>query len=141
MDKQILEQYIDACELIKETEEDIQKIKRKRNTIVQSVVKGSMHEFPYATQNYHVEGLAYSVVRDPGSLEVYERVLKDRKVQAETIKLQVEAWMNTVPMRMQRIIRYRIFRGMKWEEIAVKMKEGKSGDAYRKQLDDFLKEK
>lgn len=141
MDKQILSQYIDACELVKETEEDIQKIKRCRNTIVQSVVKGSMHDFPYAAQNYHVEGLPYTVVRDQDNLKVEEKLLEERKAQAETIKLQVEAWMNTVPMRIQRIIRYRIFRGMKWEEIAVKIKEGKSGDAYRKQLDDYLKEK
>ena len=29
MEKSILEQYIDACELIKETEEDIQKLKKE----------------------------------------------------------------------------------------------------------------
>lgn len=139
MDKQILNQYIDACALVTETEEDIRRIKHRRRTIVQSVVKGSMQEFPYAAQNYHVEGLPYLVVQNPGNLEVEERLLEERKGQAEAIKVQVEAWMNTVPMRMQRIIRYRIFQGMKWEEISAKMKEGKSGDAYRKQLDDYLK--
>ena len=30
MDKQILQDYIDACELIKETEQDIQRLQRKK---------------------------------------------------------------------------------------------------------------
>ena len=30
MDKAILEQYIDACELIKETEADIRRLKKQR---------------------------------------------------------------------------------------------------------------
>ena len=34
MDKEVLEQYIDACELIKETEADIQRVKKQRKTII-----------------------------------------------------------------------------------------------------------
>ena len=67
IDKQILEQYIDACELIKETEEDIRRIRKQRKTIVQDRVHGSMKEFPYAAQSFKVQGMAYSVVRDPGA--------------------------------------------------------------------------
>ena len=107
MDKDILRQYIDACAIVKETEEEIRRIKRQRKTIVQGVVKGSSKEFPYT----------------------------------EDVKLKVEGWMLTIPMRIQRIIRYKIFQKLSWDEVATKMNEGKSGDAYRKQLDDFLKEK
>ena len=46
MEKHILCQYIDACELIKETEEDITRLKKRRKLPVQDSVKGSMHEFP-----------------------------------------------------------------------------------------------
>ena len=46
MDKDILRQYIDACELIKETEEDIRRVKQQRKTILQDRVHGSMKEFP-----------------------------------------------------------------------------------------------
>ena len=38
MDKEVLEQYIDACELIKETEADIQRVKKLRKTIIQDAV-------------------------------------------------------------------------------------------------------
>ena len=34
VDKKILEQYVDACEMIRETEQDIKRLKRKRQTIV-----------------------------------------------------------------------------------------------------------
>ena len=67
MDKQILYQYIDACELIKETEEEIRRIKRQRKRIEHDVVKGSSHDFPYTPTNFHVEGVGYSVIRDPQS--------------------------------------------------------------------------
>ena len=43
MDKTILQDYIDACELIKETEKDIQRLNQKKKTIIQTNVKGSMH--------------------------------------------------------------------------------------------------
>ena len=112
MDKDILRQYIDACAIVKETEEEIRRIKRQRKTIVQGVVKGSM------------QGL-----------------LGQQKANAQDLKLKVEGWMLTIPMRIQRIIRYKIFQKLSWDEVATKMNEGKSGDAYRKQLDDFLKEK
>ena len=39
MDKNILSQYIDACELIKETEEEIKKLNRKKKTVIQHVQK------------------------------------------------------------------------------------------------------
>ena len=88
MDKQILYQYIDACELIRETEEEIRRIKRQRKRIEQDVVKGSSRDFPYTPTNFHVEGLAYTVIRDPRSLEVQEKILDQRKAAAEEIKLR-----------------------------------------------------
>lgn len=140
MDKSILTQYIDACELIKETEEEIRRIKRQRKTIVQDSVKGSMQDFPYAAQSFKIQGMSYSVVRDPGALAAEEGLLERQKANAQALKLRVEAWMLTIPMRIQRIIRYKIFQKLSWDEVATKMNEGKSGDAYRKQLDDFLKQ-
>ena len=56
MDKEILSQYIDACELIKETEEDIRRVKRQRKTILQDRVHGSMKEFPYTAQSFKIQG-------------------------------------------------------------------------------------
>ena len=84
-------------------------------------VKGSSHDFPYTLQTYRTEGLAYSVVKDPDELDRLEVVLKERLQNAERIKRQVEVWLNTIPMRMQRIIRYRIFEDLPWSQVAVRM--------------------
>lgn len=139
MDKDILHQYIDACELVKETEEEIRRIKRQRKTIVQGVVKGSSPDFPYTPQNFHIEGLSYSVIQDPGRLETEERRLEERRAAAEAVKVQVEAWMATIPMRMQRIIRYKVFDGMTWVQVAIKMGKSATADSVRMEFDRFMR--
>ena len=57
VDKNVLNEYIDACELIKETEQDIARLKKKQTTVVVGSVKGSMPEFPYAEQHFKIEGV------------------------------------------------------------------------------------
>ena len=120
MDKTILQEYIDACELIRETEEDIRKLRRKKQTVVQTHVKGSNPEFPYQEQHFRIQGTAFTYVED-SRLRMGEKLLEERKSRAEEIKHQVEEWMLTIPMRMQRVIRFKIFQGMTWEEVAVRM--------------------
>lgn len=139
MDKQILEQYIDACELIEEAKEEIRKLKKQRKRIEQDIVKGSSPEFPYTAQNFHIEGIAYSVVRDPRSVEEQEKILEQRIADAAVIKVQVEAWMNTIPQRMQRIIRYRVFEEMTWAEVAQRMGRRATPDGIRKEYENFMK--
>lgn len=141
MDKSILKDYIDACELIKETEDDIRRVKKQRKTILQDRVHGSMTEFPYTAQSFKIQGMAYSVVSEPGALEAYERILQERKANAEKIKLQVETWMNTIPQRMQRIIRYAIFQKMSWGEVAIKLGRKATADGVRMEFQRFMEEK
>ena len=123
---------------VKETEEDIRKIKQTRKRIEQDIVKGSSHDFPYTPVNFHVEGLSYSVVSDSSSLEVQEQILEERKAAAQAIKLQVEAWMLTIPQRMQRIIRYKIFDEMTWAEVAAKMGRKATADSVRMEFQKFM---
>lgn len=139
MDKQILSQYIDACELVKETEEDIRQVKKQRKTIVQDRVHGSMKEFPYTAKGFKIHGVAYSVVSDPGVLEDYERLLEERKAGAEEIKVQVEAWLNAIPQRMQRIIRFKFFEGLSWGETAARIGRKATADSIRMEFANFMK--
>ena len=138
MDKQILEQYIDACELIKDTKEEIRKLRKRRSQIEQDSVKGSSHEFPYTLQTYHLEGLGYAAVRDPDELDRMEKLLEERIRNAEKIKRQVEAWLNTISPRMQRIIRYRIFEELTWVQVAVKMGRKATEEGIRKEFIRFM---
>ena len=137
MDKNILDQYMDACALIKETEADIQELKKRKRT-VQDSVKGSNPEFPYQAQSFHIEGPA----EPPGDwslLAAEQRILADRKANAAKIKTEVEAWMNTIPQRMQRIIRMKIFKNLEWERIADEIGRGATGDSVRKEFERFIK--
>ena len=138
MDKQILSDYIDACELVKETEKDILRLNQKKKTIIQEKVKGSMHEFPYTEQNFKIQGSAYST-EDDDCLRREEDLLKKRKSNAEWIKVQVEEWMLTIPMRMQRIIRYKFFEGISWEKVAEKIKKNVNENSIKKEFERFLK--
>lgn len=139
MDKQILQDYIDACALIRETEADLRALRKKRKTIIQTNVKGSNPEFPYQEQHFKIQGTAFTYQDDVRERKE-EELLEQRKAKAAEIKTQVEQWMLTVPMRMQRIIRFRCFQGMRWEEVAAQMGGKKTGDAWRKEFESFLKE-
>lgn len=139
MEKSVLKQYIDACELIKDTKAEIKAVKRQRRTISQDIVKGSMTEFPYAAQSFHIEGLSYSVIKEPDELDNLEEILAVRIVKAEEIKTQVEMWLNMVPQRMQRIIKYKIFEEMTWAQVAIRMGRKATPDGVRKEYENFMK--
>lgn len=140
MDKGILEQYIDACELVKETEEQIRRLKNNRKTVVVDTVKGSMHDFPFAPKSFKVTGIAHDVVADPGQLDREEAILQERLQNAERIKHDVEIWMNSISVRMQRIIRYKIFEKMTWEQVARRLGRKATGEGVRKEYENFMKE-
>ena len=140
MDKDILKQYIDACEAVKETEEQIRQLRKNRKTVVVDAVKGSMHDFPFAEKSFKVTGIAHSVLENPGQLDREELILEERKAAAAQIKSQVEAWLNTIPVRMQRIIRYRDFDGLTWRQVAMKMGRKATEDRVRMEYQRFFDE-
>lgn len=138
MNKQILNNYVDACQLVKETEEDIRKLQKKKE-VVHDSVNGSMNEFPYVEQRFQLYG-SREDPRDRLNLIKEMELLQKRKDNANQIKLEVEAFLNTIPIRMQRIIRFRVFQKMPWEEVALKIGRGCTGDSIRMEYERFLKE-
>ena len=140
MDKRILEQYMDAEAVIKETEQDIERLRTRRKTIVSGSVKGSMQDFPYAETHFKLEGTSFTYEED-GRLREEERLLEERKDNAKQIKLQVQQWMNSLSTRMQRIIRYKFFEEMSWEQVADQMGRKATGESIRKEFNRFLEEK
>lgn len=140
MDKQILYQYIDACELARETEREIEQIRRRRREIVTDKVKMSDYDFPFGQISYTIHGIPYDD-QDREVLDRKERILEERKAAAEAIKLQVEEWLATVPLRMQRIIRYKIFDGMTWAQVAQRMGRKATADSVKKEFQRFMAEK
>ena len=120
MDKQILYQYIDACELIKETEAELEKLRRRQKDVVTDKVRGSSYDFPFGMMSYVIRGIPDDELESKEA-ERKAAILEQRKAAAEEIKLQVEEWLVTVPPRMQRIIRYKVFDGLTWGQVAARM--------------------
>lgn len=138
MEKSILEQYIDACAIAEDVEKEIQKLEKKKKTIVQTNVSGSNPEFPYNPQHFKVQGTIFTY-EDDLKLRQEERILKQRQENAEALKIQVQEWLNTIPMRMQRIIDYKIFKKLTWEETAQEIGRGATGDSVRMEYNNFMK--
>ena len=82
-------------------------------------------------------GLGYAAVKNPDELDRMEKLLEERIRNAEKIKRQVEAWLNTVSPRMQRIIRYRVFEDMTWEQVAMRMGRRATGESVKKEFQRF----
>ena len=141
MDKRILSDYIDACAQVKETKEALLKLRKAKKRREQDAVKGSSHEFPYTAQTFHIEGIAYPLVQDPGEEDRLEEILRERLRNAERIKHDVEAWLNTISMRMQRIIRYKIFEEMTWNEVAERMGRKATELSIKKEYQRFMDDK
>lgn len=140
MDKQILNDYIEACALIREIETEIRKLKKKRKTVIQTNVSGSNPEFPYNPQHFKIQGTTFTYI-DDSKLRFEEKLLEEHKARAEEIKLQVEQWMLTIPLRMQRIIRFRVFQKLSWEEVAVKMGRNATEGSVKMEFQRFMAEK
>lgn len=140
MDKHILDQYIDACALIEETEKDIQKLRQKKRTVIQTNVSGSNPEHPYNPQHFKIQGTTFTF-REDSQLRMEEKLLEKREEDAEKIKTRVEEWMNTIPVRIQRIIRYKVFEGMTWQQVAKKMGRKATEESVKKEFQRFFKEK
>ena len=138
MDRKILQEYMDACELVKETEQDIDRLQKKKKTILTGNVKGSMADFPYTETHFHIAGTAFEM-EDDAQLRIEEKTLEERKARAAAVRQQVEEWMNTIPVRMQRIIRYKFFEELSWEETAVRIGRKATGDRIRMEFNNFLK--
>lgn len=137
MDKKALSDYIDACEFIKETEEEIKKLEKKRR-IVQDKVKGSNPDFPYEQRSFNLGG-TIETLAEAGLLAKERQILETQKREAEELKLQVEEWMQEIPFRMQRIIRYKFFKELTWEEVATLMGRKYTADGVRMEFNNFMK--
>lgn len=67
-----------------------------------------------------------------------EKILEERRENAQRLKVEVEQWMNHIPQRMQRIIKYRVFEDMSWSQVAVKLGRKASAEGIRKEFDRFM---
>lgn len=138
MDKKILEDYIDAFEFIKETEAEIKKLEMKKR-FVQDKVRGSNPDWPYEERSFSLGG-SVETAADAFTLAREKRILEEQRKVASDLKLGVEEWMKEIPFRMQRIIRYKFFNRLSWEEVAMLMGRKCTAGSVRMEYQRFMEE-
>lgn len=137
MDKSILEDYIDACRFIKETEAEIKRLKKKRRKVIDKV-RGSNPDFPYELRSFGIAGTTETYA-ERELIQSEEHILEVQKRRAEELKIQVEEWIENIPFRMQRIIKYKFFHRLSWKETAILMGRKCTADSVRKEFENFMK--
>ena len=70
-----------------------------------------------------------------------EKLLEERKENANRIKRDVEQWMNRIPMRMQRIIKWKLFDGLTWQQVTRKLGPKATENSVKKEFERFLRKK
>lgn len=140
MDTRSLKEYIDICELVEETRLELDRLQgqERRPTVTIDKVKGSMQDFPYAETSFKVEG-AVDPVTTSKTVETQKYLLKARIREMEKQRDRLDKWIGKAPARMQRIIRYKFFDRLSWEQVADRMGRGATGDSVKKEFQRFLK--
>lgn len=138
MDKKILEDYIDACAFIKDTEAEIARLEKKKR-YVQDKVRGSNPDWPYEERSFNIGGTT-ETVQDSAALAKERQILDEQRKIAMDLKLGVEEWMKEIPFRMQRIIKYKFFNRLSWEEVATLMGKKCTENGIKKEFERFMRQ-
>ena len=136
IDKTSLAEYNDLCMQVVETEAQLERLIRAEKEILHDSVKGSNPEFPYEPMSFHIAGVGDKVTSE--DIAKFRVILSERREAVKEKRLEVEAWINTIPVRMQRIVRMKYFENMTWQEVAMRMGNNVGGDAIRKEFHSFI---
>ena len=132
MDRKILKEYEQACAIIRETEGRMEKMRETgKDREIQSI-RGSIPRYPFRNTTIHMSA-------PTREYRIDNLILKWQVERSREIKAAVEEEMKTAPLRIQRIIQYKYFEGMTWEDTAKEIGGNATAESIRKELDRFLK--
>lgn len=129
-------QEFDAVKLIKETKETIKKLEKRNSVQTKDTVSGSNSEFPFQPMHFVIQGKTHD---EDDKIERQKRRQQIQIEQAEKLKNDVEEWMLTIPFRMRRIIKFKIFEEMNWQQVAKHIGGKATGESVRKEFETFMK--
>lgn len=130
MDKGILIQYKDLIREIASLEKRLEKLSNIQ--VEQDKVTGSNPEFPYEKRNFKIVGYNTDQVDRINRLK---RILIDRKIKCEELKIQIEEFISTIPdSRTRSIFQYRYIDQLDW--IRVSRKVGGYEESYARKIHD-----
>ena len=139
--KELLSQYCDIQQEIKEIMEEIDQLERQKTVVLQGVVKGSSPDFPYTPQTFRISGYdEYTRDYIVGEIRRQQTILNERNQRLLQIQTEVEEWIDSIEdSRIRRIFSMRYLEGMSWQQIANQIGGGNTADTCRMAHNRFLK--
>ena len=142
MDKNILVQYCELKKEVKDIRNRITKTEReiKSLSIVADSVKGTRQDGTYGS--IRISGYPFPEEnRKIGLLRKYAIQLRAAEEKLLTLTTQAEEFIQAIAdSRKRRVFRLYYIDGLNWYQVARKMNEGLTSEAYRKLHDRFLEE-
>lgn len=87
---------------------------------------------------FKIEGYGEATYYSDGEIRHYEEILKKRRAEARDLRLRTEAWINTLPARMQLIVQMKYIENETWEMVARKIGKGATPDGLRVEFQRFM---
>lgn len=141
MTKDVLVQYSDLVEEVKDLRKRIQKLSDQINKIEQDgCVKDSVKGGYGGVQTYRIEGFPYpEYSRKKTALYLYKAQLENAEFELLELTNKVEEYIQSIDnSRIRRIIRYRFIDGLSWVQVAFKMGGRCTSESVRKELERFM---
>ena len=138
MDKSILSQYRASETIIQQTERQIKRLKEAKENVLSDTVSGSNPNFPYEPVTFRIEGYGSAAYYNDAQIKELELLLTERRKIAADLRLRVEAWLNTLPPRIQLIVHTKFVVGATWEEVARRVGGNSTPDGVRMEYSRFM---
>lgn len=142
MDKNILIQYADLREEVKELRDRINSLERQINQMEkEGSVKDSVKGGSGGIQHFKVEGFPIPKYnKKVNSLKKSKLKLESREIDLFELLSQVEEYINTIEdSYIRRIVSLRVVENMTWQQVANKLGGKNTPDGIRKTFDRFIK--
>lgn len=134
IDKNILIQYCDIKEEVKDLEKRITRLEEQKSKILTDSVKGSSTEFPYTEYNCIISGVTN---KKSTRVEIYKKLLEDKCEELLDLQTEVEEYIQSLgDSRIRRIMRYRYIDNYSWIKIGCIMNG--TADGIRMEHERFL---
>lgn len=143
MDKDILVQYTDLQEEIKDIRRRAERVRNQmerlgtRGTVIDAV-KGTRQDGTFGC--IRIEGFPYAdYEKRRKSLQSYLLKLEEMEERLLELTNKAEEYINSIEdSRMRRIVQYRIMDGLSWHEVADRMGGKATSEGCRKYFDRFF---
>lgn len=139
--KDILVQYSDLTEEVKDLRRRIQKLndqikKIEQEGTVKDCVKGGYG----GIQHYNIEGIPYpEYSRKKTSLYLYKAQLENAELELLEKTNEVEEYIQSIPdSRIRRILRHRFIDNLTWYQVAIRMGGKTTEESVRKEFERFM---